>query len=419
MSLGTVHIVGAGLAGLSAALTARDAGWRVFLYEAAPQAGGRCRSYEDKALGALIDNGNHMIFSANRAALDFLDRIGGRGEMIEATEPRFPYLDLESGREFVLRPNLGGFPWWIFGPNRRLPGSGPLDYLALAHLMLAGRRQRVGDIVGRRSPIYRTLIEPLSVAALNIAPEEGSAWLLGRMIAESFGRGGAACRPLVARESLSAALIDPALVELARVGVEVKFGARLRQLHVAGDRATALDFGQTQIAVAPDERVILALPVGVASEFLPMVEMPRRTTAILNAHFRLPQSYARADGSPYLALVGGLAQWLFFRRDVVSVTVSAADAVIDEPAEVLAARLWGEVARAIGRRNASLPPYRIVKEKLATFAQTPDEVARRPAADHTPYGNLFLAGDWTDTGLPATIEGAIRSGKRAAELATG
>jgi uncharacterized protein with NAD-binding domain and iron-sulfur cluster len=96
--------------------------------------------------------------------------------------------------------------------------------------------------------------------------------------------------------------------------------------------------------------------------------------------------------------------------------VSAADTLADEPSETVAARLWADTAAALGLPAKPQPPARIVKERRATFAQTPEQIARRPPAA-TPWANLFLAGDWTATGLPATIEGAIRSGNVAADLA--
>jgi hypothetical protein len=98
----------------------------------------------------------------------------------------------------------------------------------------------------------------------------------------------------------------------------------------------------------------------------------------------------------------------------LSVTISAADRLLDEPREGLAKRIWAEVA-AITGLPAALPPWQIVRERRATFAATPEQNARRPAA-RTHWVNLVLAGDWTDTGLPATIESAIRSGRRAAGL---
>ena len=118
-----------------------------------------------------------------------------------------------------------------------------------------------------------------------------------------------------------------------------------------------------------------------------------------------------------VGLIGGTAEWVFAFHDRLSVTVSAADHLMDTDTDDLALLLWRDVA-AVHDLTGPVPPWRIVKEKRATFAATPAQAARRPAA-RTPWANLFLAGDWTDTGLPATIEGALRSGNTAATLALG
>jgi squalene-associated FAD-dependent desaturase len=415
---GISHVVGAGLAGLSAALRLAEAGQQVILYEAANHAGGRCRSYEDRELGRRIDNGNHLLFSANRAALDFLTAIGSRDSLIEQPEPVFPYLDLATGERFTLRPNVGPLPWWVLSRRRRVPGSRARDYAVLWRLMRANRSETVAALAPANGPVYRALVEPLSVAVLNTAPAEGSAWLLGRMLGLSFAKGGRDCRALIVRVGLSESFIDPALRRLAALGVETRFGARLRGLVVENGSVKNLQFNAANIALGPADGVVLAVPAPVAAALLPAVTVPTEMRAIVNAHYRLPQPYRPANGIPFLALLGGTAHWVFFRGDVASVTVSAADALADEPAEALAPRLWADVAAAIGQPGAPLPPWRIVKEKQATFAQTPAQLMRRPAAAGS-LDNLWLAGDWTDTGLPATIEGAIRSGVTAAALAVG
>ena len=115
-----------------------------------------------------------------------------------------------------------------------------------------------------------------------------------------------------------------------------------------------------------------------------------------------------------MGLIGGHAEWVFLRGDVASVTVSAADYLIETPSEEIAALLWADVARALDMDAQPLPPHRIIKVRRATFDQTPAEIVRRHAAQ-TPTANLYLAGDWTDTGLPATIESAVRSGHAAAD----
>ena len=120
--------------------------------------------------------------------------------------------------------------------------------------------------------------------------------------------------------------------------------------------------------------------------------------------------------SRFLGLIGGTAQWLFARDAVVSVTVSAADQLADRDNAAIAQILWTDVTRALDLPVAPQPQSRVINERRATIAQTPVNIAARPSAA-TAWSNLFLAGDWTDTGLPATIESAVLSGRTAADLA--
>ncbi len=267
-------------------------------------------------------------------------------------------------------------------------------------------------------PIFERFWEPIAVAVLNAATDEGAARLLWPVVELTFGRSSEACRPFVARRSLSASLIDPAVDWLVERGAPPGFGRRLRRIETDAARVRRLDFGETAVDLGDGDGVVLAVPPARAAELLPDIEVPRESRAIVNAHYRLAAPVQFPDGSPLLGLVGGHAQWIFLRGDVAAVTVSAADAMLDTPADELAALLWADVARAVGTPDAPLPAHRIVKERRATFAQTPDEVARRPPA-RTRYANLWLAGDWIDTGLPATIESAVRSGHDAARLVLG
>lgn len=412
-----VHIVGAGLAGLAAATAVVEGGGRAVVYEAARRAGGRCRSFFEPALGRTIDNGNHLMLGGNRAIHAYLATVGAADALVSAEAIVFPFVDLATGDRWVLRPNRGRLPWWLLVPGRRVPGTRARDYLAAARALAhAPAGATVAAVLGGSGPAYARLWEPLAVGVLNAAADEGAAALLAPVLAETLGRGGEACRPLVARAGLSPALVEPALAWLAAHGAEVRLGARLRRLAVAGARVTGLGFGDAEVTLAPGERVILAVPPERAAALVAGLVVPRGHRAIVNAHFRLAEPPGLAHGSPLLGLIGGLAQWLFVRGDVVSLTVSAGDRLLGTPAEALAARLWGDAATALGRAATPLPPHRIVKERRATFAQTPAEIAHRPGPE-TALANLVLAGDWTATGLPATIEGAVRSGHRAARLA--
>ncbi len=132
----TVHIIGAGLAGLSAALKLSARGDDVVVHEATAFAGGRCRSYHDAAVGMTIDNGNHLLLSGNRAALDYLREVGAADRLIGPRGGRVSVCRSWQVRErWTLRLNDGRVPWWIFDAARRVPGTRALDYLALVRLL--------------------------------------------------------------------------------------------------------------------------------------------------------------------------------------------------------------------------------------------------------------------------------------------
>ena len=409
---GIVHVVGAGVAGLSCAVRLARAGRRVRLYEAAGQAGGRCRSFYDAALDRVIDNGNHLLLSGNRAALAYLDEIGATDSLTGPAHAEFPFLDLESGQAWTLRPNAGSIPWWIFSSRSRVPDSRPFDYLRGLRFALASTGATVADCLDTARPLYRRFWEPLAVAILNASADEGAAALLWPVLRETLGRGEAACRPRIAATGLSQSFVEPALSLLGVFGCPVRFNSRVRAMSLIGDRVNGLDAGGEAVSIEASDAVVLAVPPAVAAGLIPGLEAPRGSRAIVNGHFRLDQEW---PGTSMVGLVGGVSQWLFRRADIASVTVSAAGALIDEPADLIAARLWPEVARALDLGETPLPPWRIVKEKRATFAQVPAEAARRPGT-RTAWRNLLLAGDWTGTGLPATIEGAVRSGHAAAAV---
>ncbi len=244
----TTHIIGAGLAGLSAAVRLAEQGRRVAVYEAAGQAGGRCRSYFDAGFGAVIDNGNHLLLSGNDAAIRYLTLIGGADKLCGSAKAEFDFADLATGERWTLKINEGRWPSWLFDPGRRVPGTKPLDYLAAAPLMWAGRRKTVTDIVAGAGPLYERLWQPLMLAALNTDPHEGSARLAGAVMRNTLAKGGAACRPLVA-EGLSAAFIDPALAYLGEHGGTVAFGKRLREIEFASGHVRSFKFNDSEFSV--------------------------------------------------------------------------------------------------------------------------------------------------------------------------
>jgi squalene-associated FAD-dependent desaturase len=408
-----IHVVGAGLAGLSAAVTLAAQGLRVVLSEAARQAGGRCRSYHDSQLDMTIDNGNHLVLSGNPAVQRFVTAIGAQDRLAGPTAADFPFFDVATGKGWMLRPNEGLIPWWILDSSRRVPETGIGEYVAIARLMRRHPGRRIDEVLPCKGALWERFLRPLFVSVLNTPPEEASADLAGAVMRETFAKGGRSIHPRVATPSLAAAFVEPALERLRRAGADIRLGRRLAGLKLQDGKVASLAFTDGEQATGPHDSVILAVPPWTAGELLPGLTVPGAFCAIVNAHFKLAPSRALPL---VVGLVGGTAEWVFAFPDRLSVTVSAADRLVDIESETLAQTLWRDVAAVHGLPE-TMPPCRIVKERRATFAATPEQNARRPSSS-TPWSNLFLAGDWTDTGLPATIEGAVRSGERAAALAS-
>jgi squalene-associated FAD-dependent desaturase len=386
-----------------------EGGRAVTIHEAGPAAGGRCRSYFDRELGCRIDNGNHLLLSGNAAAMRYLDRIGARDTMVGPAAPVFPFIDRADGTSWVVRLDAGRLPFWIFDPRRRVPGTGWRDYLAL--FRLRGARGTVAEALGQAGPLYRRLLEPLAIAALNTAPDVGLASLMQAVVAQTLGAGGAACRPLVPREGLSESFIDPAIDWLRARGVELRLGHRLQSVEKCSDHVSVIRMADGAVELGPRDGVVLAVPAPVAADLLTGLTVPNAFEAILNLHYL---AEAPAGEAPFIGVVGGLAEWVFIKPGIVSVTISAANRLAEVPVATLAAEVWPDVRAACPALPEAMPAYRVVREKRATFAATAMQQKRRPAVDGAGLANLALAGDWTATGLPATIEGSIRSGETAA-----
>ena len=315
-----------------------------------------------------------------------------------AAEPRFPFLDLATGAR------------WTVTPQR--PPAGLGEILKAIGLPWTGKGETVGSRLGRTRSFTRVW-QPLCEAIMNTAPEEASARMFAWTMRRALLGGPAALVPWIFPVGLSAALVAPALATLGMFGAEIHFRRRL--LKVAAER---LDFDTGAVELGPDDRVILALPPWAIAQILPGHAPAMAVRPIVNAHFRLDQPVTLPGECHFLGLVNAAGHWLFSRGDVLSVTVSAAESLVERPPEDIAALLWDEAARAMGLAPVAVPPFRIMKEKRATLAHDPETVASRPKPA-TAIAKVILAGDWIASPWPCTIEAAVASGLKAAALALG
>ncbi|HEX6472049.1 MAG TPA: hydroxysqualene dehydroxylase HpnE [Streptosporangiaceae bacterium] len=421
-------VVGGGLAGITAALALRESGADVALFEARPRLGGATCSFQRGDL--IVDNGQHVFLRCCTAYRGLLDRLGVAGDV--RIQQRFDVTVLApDGRRGRLRRAALPGPLHLLPALARYELLPPADRLRAVRAALALQRvdtgrdgERLGDWLagrGQRDWARRALWELFIVAALNIGVDDavlGSAAmvcqtaLLGRHDAADIG------------------MPDVPLGEL-----HGEAAARLIGTVHLKSKVEAIEPGPEGLVVVVDgsrvaaDVVIVAVPHEVAAGLVPEQAVPGRerwrglgASPIVNVHVVYDRTVMEL---PFAAAVDSPVQWIFDRTRVggldrgqyLASSVSAADRWIDTPTEQIRAAFVPALERLFpAARQARITDFFVTRERRATFRQTPGSGALRPAAA-TRLPGLFLAGAWTDTGWPDTMEGAVRSGLNAARLA--
>jgi squalene-associated FAD-dependent desaturase len=425
-------VIGAGCAGLAAATALADAGLRVAVVEARPVAGGRTFATRDRDTGTWVDNGQHVLFGCYHQTLDYLARIGTRQRLIVQSSLTVPMVDLTGRRSELRCPPLPS-PWQLAAGVlawEAVPFAERLAVRRLAPALRPGAVPAADETVrqwlvrhGQPAGLVAMLWEPLAVAALNQSIDDSTATTFVEVIRRLLGDGPDDASLVMPATSLSHLLVDPAVAHVeARRGTVVR-GTPAR-LVVDGGRAHGVSLRDGTAIHAP--AVVSAVPWHALPALFDEAPAPLQdvirdagtlgSAPIVTVHLWFDRDVLDA---PFVGLPGRRFQWAFDARRIagdgahVSLVCSGADEIValDNGALVeLACRELAEAlpaARAASRRRASA-----VRERRATFSLRAGE-PRRPGTI-TGLPGFFLAGDWTDTGLPATIESAVLSGHRAA-----
>lgn len=343
-----IHILGGGVAGLSAAYYARRMlpAYKAIIYEAAAHTGGRSYSFYDSQLGCYIDNATHVILGANKQVGKFLKK----PVFIKKTH----FYDMRSGKLSAK-------------PHKFIP-----------HILLSMFNTPASDIGWQSVALIFRKLFPFFSPCCKLFHSGGN---LGRDLLSSFHD----------------------------VGDEVKTGWKLQKISVSGKRIDKLVFNRGEVSVAEKDIVISALDAKNYQKVFggPAFEFNR----IINIFYRTSVRLALPGKNPVLGVVNGLSHWLFVNDENIAVTISDA-ANIKLSADNLAREAWKEICRIRGVESAFLPAYRIMDYKNATIRQDKVNNRKRPATCFGSMQNLRLAGDWTMKNYPCSLEAAVASGLR-------
>jgi hydroxysqualene dehydroxylase len=442
-----VAVIGAGFAGLSAASLLSAAGARVIVLDARPQLGGRATAFADRTTGELVDNGQHVLFGCYRQTFDFLRRIGAEDNIRVQPSLQLVCYDREQRRSVLQCPPLPAPLHLLAGVLDwdPIPWRDRLGAIGLAGALRAARRElrATGAVTAhpegatvsewlahhRQGPaLTEWLWEPLALAALNQHPRHAGASAFLRILADMFGRDASAAAVVLPVKPLHLMYAEPARAFITDRGGEVRTSALARVI-TSRDRVTAVDVRGTRIECGT---VLSAVPWFALGALLPGA--PASLAAVLEAVAQMaPMPIVTVNlwydrvvmDEPFAGLPGRTMQWVFDKRVAfggvashLSLVSSGATEIVGLSNDALARLAADEVQASLPRAAAArLVRATVVREKRATFSLAPGQPAR--PGPRTPVEGLHLAGDWTDTGLPATIEGAVISGHRAAHIIIG
>tara|TARA_Y100000590_G_scaffold421294_1_gene524816 strand:+ start:9615 stop:10883 length:1269 start_codon:yes stop_codon:yes gene_type:complete len=409
----TIHIIGGGLAGLSCAVNiVKKENIKINLYEASSLFGGRCRSYKEKDFNCFLDNGNHLIIKGYTNTFNYLKKINAEKKLLSNNQTFYPFIDIKKKEKWEVRPYSFILPWWIFFKSYRPINVSFIDFIKSFKLIFAKRNQTVSDIIKKNSLIYRSFWKPFTIAVLNTHPNEASAKLLFNVIIKTLFFRNDPLKPYITKKSLDDSLIKPAIKKILSKKIKIKTKSRLKKIIFKNNFAEKIIINNDIIKINKKDLVILAVTPNIISRIIPKFKVPKKTNCILNIHFKLNQIHKKIklpNNSFFVGIIGGTIDWIFKKKNILSITISAANNLNKLNNEEISEIVWSDVKKVFNLENITKPKYKIIREKMATFVQSPNEIYKKPKM-LTQYKNIFLAGDWIDTGLPATIEGAITSG---------
>jgi hydroxysqualene dehydroxylase len=437
-----VIIIGGGFAGLSAGVALAEKGFRVALLESKPALGGRAYSFADPESGDFVDNGQHVLMGCYTETLDFLDRIGARKNLVFHRDLEIEMLDRGGASATLKTAHLPGplhmstgllrYRHLTIGQRLRVL-TGGLKLLAMQRRDAAVLKQmtvaQLMDALGQGERARQAFWYPLSIATLNDEPEVSSAALLAEVLKRGFFSKRADSAFVYSRVGLSDLYCTGAAEIIERSGGVVATHTPVESIDIENRSAVRVRMrdgtrlGAANIICAtPSRQVTRMLPISLRNDpfFAPIAELQSSPIICVHAWFDRD-----VTDSAFVGFIGTTTQWLFNKRRIfemhgerhpgyLSFVISGARKLIDRSNDELLEIVLSDLKEMIpASSKANLVRALVMKEKHATMAPASATFRLRPTTQ-TPIPNLFFAGDWVQTGLPATIESAVIAGRAAA-----
>ncbi len=420
-----VAIIGAGLAGITAGVSLARKGFRVVLLEKKALPGGRTFSFPTCGSDRPLDNGQHVLMGCYTSTFQFLHELHS-GDVRNNGKYFFPVHSIEYrdlNRRCAVPRSIAGLlmfgKWtWLERFTFLLRFRKILQSRSAQNMPIRDTMKQYGQTKGH----IRYFWEPLCLAVMNETLDSASPVIffaaLRKMFSSKQNR-----LIFIPAVSLHELLIRPALNIIEECGGEVRYQSQVKRIIISGERSGGIELSNGQVITA--DYYISAAPVWDLMNILSPEQQQRlwnepltfHTSPIVSAYIgydRLPDCFDASRSM--IGCFGDVIQWVFVRSDdTIAITVSSANTLIDETMENLKVKIKTDLRLLFGESSImSIQDFTIIKQRKATFSLRVNQRMFRPS-NETPLKNLFIAGDWTDTGLPSTIESAVRSGYGVAE----
>lgn len=416
-------IIGGGISGLTAAAYLSSKQVKVSLFESSPKLGGRTYSFFDEQNKTTLDNGQHILMGCYKDTLAFLDLINAKENLSYQKNLRIEFLK-EGSANLALDANKFIYPINLLSALMLFNALGKQDKLRLLGFLtvlpFASKKKLEKQTVAewlngtnQSKKLIKNFWEIICIGALNSGINKASALIFYKILIEIFFKGNFASTIVLPKYGLSESLIDPARNFVERNGGEVVLSGKVELLNLKGNKIFSVMSCDQQYT--DFDFVISAIPVYALEKIIDLknldIENQFEFSTILNINLWIDKLELKEK---FYGFLDSPLHWIFVKDKHFNIVISDANYLADREQDEIYKMVITELSRFFPIIKNDVKAFKIIKEKRATFIPDNRSEKLRPKCE-TRINNLFLAGDWTDTGLPATIEGAVKSGRIAAE----